>query len=335
MAFTETRLNVGIIDKQNSQLSQGLKKYIESKNNIVNIKEDESYIKEQIFLEVVDAVIIIPETFDEKVIKKEEALIVYTDDRKPQAIQIQNQINKYIAFANITYEEGQFKLEDVDSALRESVNVELVSKQAASKADSISEWFRYYFNFTGYVILAVYIAAIGLVMSDFTDSNIEMRRRLSSKTFLQFNKKIYLGQLTIAAFITFIFIMGSIILMGKYASQVQFGKYIVNLIVFSISALCLTFLINNITRNKHVTSALSTILSIGTSFISGVMVPQELLGDKVVLVAKFFPTYYFIRANNRTINSLLDIKAELFMQLLFAVAFILLGLIFSKKTQRA
>lgn len=125
MAFTETRLNVGIIDKQNSQLSQGLKKYIESKNNIVNIKEDESYIKEQIFLEVVDAVIIIPETFDEKVIKKEEALIVYTDDRKPQAIQIQNQINKYIAFANITYEEGQFKLEDVDSALRESVNVEL------------------------------------------------------------------------------------------------------------------------------------------------------------------------------------------------------------------
>ena len=171
-------------------------------------------------------------------------------------------------------------------------------------------------------------------MSDFTDSNIEMRRRLSSKTFLQFNKEIYLGQLTIAAFITFIFIMGSIILMGKYASQVQFGKYIVNLIVFSISALCLTFLINNTTRNKHVTSALSTILSIGTSFISGVMVPQELLGDKVVLVAKFFPTYYFIRANNRTINSLLDIKAELFMQLLFAVAFILLGLIFSKKTQR-
>lgn len=109
-------------------------------------------------------------------------------------------------------------------------------------------------------------------MSDFTDSNIEMRRRLSSKTFLQFNKEIYLGQLTIAAFITFIFIMGR---------------------------------------------------------------PQELLGDKVVLVAKFFPTYYFIRANNRTINSLLDIKAELFMQLLFAVAFILLGLIFSKKTQRA
>lgn len=243
-----------------------------SKNNIVNIKEDESYIKEQIFLEVVDAVIIIPETFDEKVIKKEEALIVYTDDRKPQAIQIQNQINKYIAFANNTYEEGQFKLEDVDSALRESVNVELVSKQAASKADSISEWFRYYFNFTGYVILAVYIAAIGLVMSDFTYSNIEMRRRLSSKTFLQFNKEIYLGQLTIAAFITFIFIMGR---------------------------------------------------------------PQELLGDKVVLVAKFFPTYYFIRANNRTINSFLDIKAELFMQLLFAVAFILLGLIFSKKTQRA
>ena len=49
VSFTETKLNVGIVDKENSQLSKGLRKYIESKNNVVDTREDESFIREQIF----------------------------------------------------------------------------------------------------------------------------------------------------------------------------------------------------------------------------------------------------------------------------------------------
>ena len=64
------------------------------------------------------------------------------------------------------------------------------------------------------------------------------------------------------------------------------------------------------------------------------MVPQELLGEKVLLVAKFFPVYYFVRINDAVINSLSEVAFELFMQVLFAVAFLLLGLMFSKKAQR-
>lgn len=333
--FTETRLDIGIIDKENSELSRGLRKYIESRNNIVDTKEDEDFIKEQIFLQIADGVIIIPEGFDDKVKNREEAVIIYTDERKPQSIQIHNQVNKYLSFANITYKDGEFMLEDVDSALSETVNVNLIAKDKGSANDRIIEWFRYYFNFTGYVTMAVYISAIGLVMSDFTDKNIEMRRRISAKGFLQFNREIYLGQLTVASICTLIFVLGSIVLMGRYVRKVQFIKYIVNLLVFSLSVLCLTFLINNITRNKYAINAISTVLSLGTSFISGVMVPQEILGEKVLMIAKFFPTYYFVKANNKVISSLLDIKGELFMQVLFAVAFLLIGLIFSKRAQRA
>lgn len=335
VSFTETKLNVGIVDKENSQLSKGLRKYIESKNNVVDTREDESFIREQIFLEIADAVIIIPEGFDDKVINKEESVIIYTDERKPQSIQIHNQVNKYLSFANITYGDGVFDLEDVDSALKETVEVDVIDKVGKSNNNKAVDWFRNYFNYTGYIILAVYISAIGLVMSDFTDSNIEMRRKISSKRFLHYNMEIYLGQLTIASITTLIFILGSIILMGKYLGEVQFAKYVVNLIVFSVAALCLTFLVNNITRNKYAINAISAVLSLGTSFISGIIVPQEVLGEKVLMVAKFFPSYYFVRVNDRTISSLLDIRNELFMQLLFAAAFLLIGLIFSKKARRA
>lgn len=332
--FVETRLDIGIIDNCNSELSNSLKDYLGKKNNIFDTMADEEYIKEQIFLEVEDAVVIIPKDFDEKVIKKEISIQVYNDDRKVESLQIQNQINKFLTFVNATYERGKYNLNDVKLVLDEKVNVDLVETKDKSDNQGVAAWFKYYYNFTSYIIIAIYIAAIGLVMTDFTDENIESRRKISSKKFLQFNKEIYLGQLTVASIITLIFILGSVVLKGKYIGQVDFGKYVLNTTVFSLSALCLTFLINNITRNKFVINAISTVLSLGTSFISGVMVPQQYLGEKVIRIAKFFPTYYFVKINEMTVNSFSDIRFEIFMQLLFAVAFLLMGLYFSKVHQR-
>lgn len=334
-SFMEKRLNIGIIDNCNSELSRGLKNYLEKKNDIIDTMPDEEYIKEQIFLETVDAVIIIPEDFDEKVINKENSIKVYNDDRKIESMQIQNQINKFLTFANATYENGEFNLEDLEVALNEEANVELIKPKNKMANEGVANWFKYYYNFTSYVIMAIYISAIGLVMADFKDENIESRMKISSKKFLKFNMEMYLGQLTMASMITLIFILGSIVLKGKYIGEVNFGKYVLNTVVFSLSALCFTFLINNVTRNKFVINAMATVFSLGTSFISGVMVPQQFLSEKTLMIAKFFPTYYFVRVNEMTVNSFSDMRFEILMQLLFGAVFLLMGLYFSKTAQKA
>lgn len=331
--FIETKLDIGIIDNSNSRLSNSLRNYLKERNNIIHTIEDEDYIKEQIFLEIADAVIIIPEDFDKKVINEENSIKIYNDDRKIESLQIQNQINKFLTFVNATYENGKYDLENVKLALDETTKVELVESNSISDSGA-AVWFKYYYNFTAYVIMAIYISSIGLVMTEFTDKNIQSRRKISSKKFLQFNKEIYLGQFTLGSMITLIFILGSILLKGKYIGEVNFGKYVINTIVFSFSILCLTFLINNITRNKFIINGISTVLSLGTAFISGVMVPQEFLGEKTLMIAKFFPTYYFVKINEMRVNSFLDMKFEIFMQLLFAVVFLLMGLYFSKTSQK-
>ena len=331
--FIETKLDIGIIDYSNDELSIELKKYLGEKNNIVDTKEDLEYIREQIFLEMADAIIIIPKNFREKVVNKENAIEIYNDERKMETIGIQNQINKFLIFANATYENGKFNLVDVNLALNEKINVELIDNKTVRNI-SINEWFKNYFNFTSYVILGMYISIIGVVMADFRNEDIEKRMKISSKEFLSFNKEMYLGQLTIAFMITLVFIFGSIIFKGKYIGEVDFAKYVINTTVLSFTILCFTFFINSFTKNKFVITALSTALSLGISFISGVMVPQEFLGEKTLAVAKFFPNYYFVKINNMTVNSFSDMKFDLFMQLLFAPAFILLGLYFSKVKQK-
>ncbi len=334
-SFIETKLNIGIVNNSKTELSNSLVDNLSKKNNLIDVVDDEKQIKEQIFLEIADAIIVIPKDFDHRVINKEKAVELYRDDRKIESYQIENQINKFIAFANATYENNQFDLESVNNALEEEIKVEIIKSNGIDINQKANQWFRFYFNFTSYIILGIYISVIGLVMTDFNDIDIENRRKISSKKFLEFNKEIYLGQLTIAILLTSVFIIGSIILKGKYIGEIDFKKYVINTMIFSFSALCLTFLINNITSNKFIISGLSTVLSLGTSFISGVMVPQEFLGEKVLNIAKFFPTYYFVRINDMNITSLSEVKYELSMQVLFAFAFLLLGLYLQKIRQKA
>lgn len=333
-SFVSTELNIGIVDNSNSKLSESLRDYLEKNHNLIEMVDDDEVIREQMFLEVVNAVIIIPEDFDQKVINQEEAIELYRDDRKAESIQIENQVNKFLTFVNATYEGGEFNLADVKLALDEEARVEMVGTEEKVDNYGVAAWFKIYYNFASYIIIAIYIAVIGVIMSDFTNKNIEDRMKIASKKFLKFNIEIYLGQLTVAALITLVFILGSVGIKWRDIGEVNFSKYLINIIVFSFSILCLTFLINNITRNKFVINGLSTALALGVSFISGVMVPQQFLGEKVLAIAKFFPTYYYVRINDMNINSLFDIRYELSMQLLFALAFLLMGLYFSKVRQR-
>lgn len=335
VAFMERSLNIGVVDKSITDISKGLVDYLNENNNIVEMEEDIDYIKEQIFLESVDAVIVIPKDFKNKVENKEEVIEIFRDDRKMGPLQIENEINKFLLFANATYKDGQFNLTKVKATLNEGVEVELLQTKTLSKNNGATIWFKYYFNFTAYIIIAIYVAVIGLVMTEFNSKQIQDRMKISSKKFLRFNLEMYLGQVTLGVLITAIFIFGSIILKGKYVGEVDFFKYITNIYVFSFAILCFTFLINNLTTSRFVINGISTVASLGTAFISGVMVPQEFLGDKVLTIAKFFPTYYFVKINEMRVNSFSDMRYELMMQILFGATFLVVGLYFSKIKQKA
>lgn len=179
--FRASSLNIGVIDNNNSQLSTALVEYLGERNSLVDIINDEEDIKELIFLEVLDAVIVINEDFDRRVMNKEEALLFYNDVRKVQSIQLQSQINKFLNFANASYENGSFNLELVRRALSERIEVKLVRSEDKVVNNVISQWFATYFKFVAYFIIGIYIAVIGLVMADFKESKIRNRVKISSK----------------------------------------------------------------------------------------------------------------------------------------------------------
>ena len=72
----------------------------------------------------------------------------------------------------------------------------------------------------------------------------------------------------------------------------------INALVFTISALSISYLVGLLIKSRNAQSAIANVLSLGFSFLSGVFIPQELLSDKALAIASFNPTYWYVKANN-------------------------------------
>jgi ABC-2 type transport system permease protein len=111
-----------------------------------------------------------------------------------------------------------------------------------------------------------------------------------------------------------------------------------NLFIFSLVSLAISFLIGSLIKTKSSIPAIANTIGLGFSFLCGAFVPQNLLGDGVLTVAKFIPTYWYIRANNLigTLNTLSGeqlgpILICYIIQVGFFVAIIAISLVINKQ----
>lgn len=59
-------------------------------------------------------------------------------------------------------------------------------------------------------------------------------------------------------------------------------------------ALGIVFLIGQVMKKAETVSMVSNVIALGMSFLSGVFVPIEFLGDGIIKVAHFLPAYWYI-----------------------------------------
>ena len=67
--------------------------------------------------------------------------------------------------------------------------------------------------------------------------------------------------------------------------------------------------------------AVMNIFALGSSFLTGVFVPQEILSKNALLLARVFPSFYYVANNNMIAN---DFSKEIFLNNIY-----ILGMIFA------
>ena len=128
-----------------------------------------------------------------------------------------------------------------------------------------------------------------------------------------------------------------LILYGGEGFSVNILYAVLNSFVFLLFAAAMALLISCFSPSDNTVNMLANIIGLGMAFLCGVFVPQSMLPDSVLSVAKFLPAYWYVRAN----DMLGGFGKEVFdmefywlcigIQLLFTVAIFAVTMVFSKQ----
>lgn len=294
LTFEVVNSRVGIVDLDHSALSKGLIKYLENNNTVVMYENDKEVLIEALYYEDVYSIIVIPENFYEDCLNGKGVVDITNAPNTTNAIYVDMDINKYI-FQIQTLKAALFTDEEaMQSAIANAKiesQVELI--ETGSERTEVASH-NFFFRYSPYVYLSVLILMLGNILMPRNQKDMSQRLKCSAisetrqsvETFLSFG---------VAGIIVFaILIMFATVFYGNELYQDNLVVYyLLNSFIFMVVSLSISFMIASVAKGQASLSGFSNVVALGLCFMGGVFVPLQFLGEGIVKVAKFLPTYWY------------------------------------------
>ena len=344
--FSDIRLAISIVNKDNSPSSKILEEHLRSANDVVELKSyDDEFVQDSLYYFSTQAVITINEDFEQKLADGDIDGLVESRRLPPTYVaQFSDaQISRFLKTAAL-YTASGVTPEEACRKAAESDNERTEVTVLGSTSESVDSGLANFFGYYGFGAIYIIFSALIPVMTKFFDSYI--RRRIDSSPISVFKKTLSLsvGGLTVISVIWLTFILLAQLRYGDVFSP-EGLKCLANSLIYSLVAASLALFFSALFKSrdtdKNALSGITNVVGLGLSFVCGVFVPQDLLGSGVLSAARFLPTYWYVKANNNIFGICGEVSDQnkLFgcfgIQLLFAAAFFALYLAFTKQNVRS
>lgn len=300
--FENSKLDISIVDMDNTEASKAFTEFIAQNHNIVNIENDKDVIIDSLYYMRADIVLTINEGYSRK-LANGETNSLFSDYRVPGTYSAEffdSQINKYISTINACMIGGMSIQEAYTRAAELSeneVNVETLSFSDNANVEYNSD-ISGFFQYLAYILIVVLISGLCPTLLVITGKEIRNRTNCSCISVSKQMTQIIAGTVIFSAAVYLLLIIVAAILYKSMLFNEKGLLAILNGFVYLIFTMMLTLFIAVISPSPKVVDMIANILSLGMSFLCGVFVPQMLLSDTVVNAGKFFPAYWYIKANN-------------------------------------
>ncbi len=340
-SFVPTKADVVFISDEDTPLVRGMRDELEKSANFIEIPYEKEALADALYFRNVTSIIHVESGFTQSFMSGENVAVKITNiPNSFSAVHVGMNINQYLNTASLYVkwmdeisEEVLVDLVKKDLGISTTV---IIPKKAAEKANT--NFNVYYFNFLAYSLLSVLILGIGSIMLIVNQPDIKMRNNSSPFSITRINSQIILGMFIFIVVSWFIMIIFSFLLNFNNSINKNMIYFLLNSLAFTFSSAGLSFLISNSINSKDAVMAACTVVTLGISFISGVFVPQELLGDVTLKIAAVTPTYWYVKANNQ-IGALSNFNFEkllpsfycMIIQICFGILFFALAQIITKR----
>lgn len=344
--YKDEEIRFTVFNRDDSELGEAIKDYLSENNRYVEVEDNEETIRLKLYYRSVYYIVVIPEGFEDAIKNGEdmELMNYKVTDSSPgyymdmQVESYMQTLKSYIA-AGYSIDEATAKTSET---LLETVEVELLSdvkekdingNPISGSASSEKPAIYYFYTYVPYVFLAIVISGLGPIIITFGKKDVKMRINVSAQTFKSYSIQMFLGVVTFGITVLALFNILAVILYGSSLSFAAMIYYLIMTVCFLFVCLGITYFGGFLFSSTATMGAFSNVISLGLSFLGGIFVPLELLGDTMKNIARFTPTYWYVQANNAIIGveNFSDINMGEFakncgVQLLFAATFFCIGL---------
>lgn len=344
--FTASRPRIAVINEDaGATIAEGLTRCLgDSAQLVTTLPKTAEALQDALFFREIEYVVRIPAGFSAGLLQGSQTVTVEKTSvpDATSAVYIDRLVERYLAAASrYALVKPQPDAARIDSLVRADLasesRVSLVSGAPAGPS-----MVTYFFNFLSYSMLAIIFLGVSTIMLTFNQQDLFRRNTSSPVTLTQMNGQLMLGHVLFGLTVWALLSVMSLIV-GRVGNEGHaMALMALNALVFTTACLSLSYLVSLFVRGNNAQHAIVNVLALGSSFVSGVFVPQELLGSTVTAIARFTPTYWYIRANNE-LGSLTASAAGLtptvvqamLIQLGFMAAMLAVSLVVAKQRRTA
>ncbi len=335
-SFKESKQKFSIFDYDNSKASEALTAYLTDSNTLVEIADDKTEtLQDELYNRNITNAIIIPTGFENAVLEGNatEFLEIYNLPGLMQSSAFEQQVNSYMKMLNI-YVSAGVGIDDAIKNVETSLNTQTkVTVQKKTNTANSPEY--YFFSYLAYIFISVAVVALAPILIVVNKDNIRGRIACSSYKLSKINLELILGIITLGTVICLIFTIMSFAVIGEFMFSLKGFLYLLNMAIYMTISLGIAYFAGQIAKNEEGTSMIANIAGLGCSFLGGVFVPLDMLGDGVIKVAHFLPSYWYVLGDTfirdyQSGQNLTALFEYMGIELIFAVIFFTAGAVVVK-----
>ncbi len=316
--FEESSLTVCVIDLDQSEASKSLVEDISNKNDLMELPldmlgngegglslHDERLIMDIMYYEMLDYTLVIPEGYESRLAdfeNEEELFGSYTLRDSYQASMMGQYLNNYIRCVRVYLNEGSSMpqaLKKTREELSKSAEVSVVTPEESDALDpDFTDKFAIFFRLMPYILIAVMINVLSPVLLTLNRKDQKARIQCSRVSVASYLSQIFSGSGVLVVLIWGLFMASGMIIYGGFYRGLHCHLAVLNTFIFALISAAIAILITTFNPNNTVVLMLSQLIGLGMAFICGAFVPQSMLSEGVLAVAKIFPAYWFEKAND-------------------------------------
>ncbi len=292
--FTESKAGIVINDMDNTEASKSLCEYLSESNNVSYGDPSDMDKLDAVYYNPSRYYLTINKGFSDSLAKGQTQSILSHSAQNGSYFEnlVDSKIDLYLTTASAYIAGGSTADEAFNSAkkaLSKKTEVEMISKHGSEYAETLSP----YYKFIPYIFLGVFLFALCPVIIAMTQKEIKNRTFSSSLSPKRFLLETTLGTAVFMIVVyVFVCIFVPLVIFGCKPTREIFLS-VINCLAFTVMCASLVLLISNLISDEKLVNLVGNIVALGMSFLCGVFVPLQYLGDSVKKIAVFLPAYWF------------------------------------------